>query len=109
MVLDDQLMQKQLHSTPMAVDDSRRSVGLISNDFDANEFQREKEEQEEEDMISDVVGSDLDDSDDDQGGRDAMPTPVDGMPVPVHAMPLPVPTKVFHAMPAEGRLVIDLP
>jgi hypothetical protein len=31
------------------------------------------------------------------------------MPVPVHAMPLPVPTKVFHAMPAEGRLVIDLP
>jgi hypothetical protein len=38
MVLDDQLTQKQLHSTPMAVDDSRRSVGLISNDFDANEF-----------------------------------------------------------------------
>jgi hypothetical protein len=60
-------------------------------------------------MISDVVGCDLDDLDIDQGGRDAMPTPVDGMPVPVHAMPLPVPTKVFHAMPAEGRLVIDLP
>ena len=36
--LDDQLTQEQLHSTPMAVDDSGRSVGLISNDFDANEF-----------------------------------------------------------------------
>ena len=38
-----------------------------------------------------------------------MPTPVDAMPVPVHAMPLPVPTEVLHAMPAQGRLVTDLP
>jgi hypothetical protein len=40
MDLDGQLTQEQLHSTPMVVDDSRRfSLGLISNDFDANEFQ----------------------------------------------------------------------
>jgi hypothetical protein len=46
----------------MAVDDLRRfSVGLISSDFDANEFQREEEEQEE-DRIGDVVSSDLEDS-----------------------------------------------
>jgi hypothetical protein len=38
-----------------------------------------------------------------------MPTPVDVMPVPVHAMPLPVPAKVLHAMPAQGKLVTDLP
>ena len=37
-----------------------------------------------------------------------MPTPVDAMPIPVHAMPLVVPTEVLHAMPAQGRLVIDL-
>ena len=37
-----------------------------------------------------------------------MPTPVDAMTVAVHAMPLPVPTEVLHAMPAQGRLVIDL-
>jgi hypothetical protein len=94
----------------MAVDDSRRfSVGLISNDFDANEFQWEEEEQEEEeDRIGDVVSSDSEDSDDDQGGRDAMPTPVDAMPIPVHAMPLPVPTEVLHVMPAQGRLVTHL-
>jgi hypothetical protein len=37
MDLDGQLTHEQLHSTPMTVDDSRRfSVGLISNDFDAN-------------------------------------------------------------------------
>jgi hypothetical protein len=36
----------------------RFSVGLISNDFDANEFKREEEEQEEEDRISDVVSKD---------------------------------------------------
>ena len=59
-------------------------------------------------MISDVVSSDSDDSDDDQGGRHAMPTPVDAMPVPIHSMPLPVPTEGFHAMPSQGRLVIDL-
>ena len=61
------------------------------------------------DKIGDVVSSDSDDSDDDQGGRDAMSTPVDGMPVPVHAIPLPVPTEVLHAMLAQGRLVTDLP
>ena len=38
-----------------------------------------------------------------------MPTLVDAMLVPVHAMPLPVPTEVLHAMPAQGRLVTDLP
>jgi hypothetical protein len=37
-----------------------------------------------------------------------MPTPIDGILVPVHAMPLSVPTKVLHAMSAQGRLVIDL-
>ena len=62
-----------------------------------NEFEREEEE---EDRISDVVSSDLDDSDDDQIGRHAMPTPVDAMPVPVHGMPLPVPTEVLHAIQA---------
>ena len=100
MDLDGQLTQEQFHST---------AVGCISNDFDVNEFEREEEEQEEEDRISDVVSSDSDDSNDDQGGTDAMPTPVDAMPVPVHAMPLAVPTEVLHTMPAHGRLVIDLP
>ena len=94
------MTQEQFHST---------AVGCISNDFDVNEFEQEDEEQEEEDRIGDVVSSDSDDYDDDQGGIDAMPTPVDAMPVPVHAMPLPVPTEVLHAMPAQGRLVIDLP
>ena len=63
-----------------------------------NEFEREEEEQE--DRIGDVVSSDSDNSDDDQGGRDAMPTLVDAMLVPVHAMPLPVPIEVLHTMPA---------
>ena len=66
-----------------------------------NEFELE-EEQEEEDKIGDVVSSDSGDSDDDQGGTYAMPTPV-------HAMSLLVPTKVLHAMLAQGRLVTDLP
>jgi hypothetical protein len=96
MDLDDQLTQEQLHSTP---------VGCISNDFDVNNFKRE----EEEDKIGDVVSSDSDDLDDNQGGRDAMPTLVDAMPVPIHAMPLPIPTEVLHAMSAQGRLVTDLP
>ena len=51
-----------------------------------------------EDRISDVVSSDLDDSYDDQGGTDAMPTPADAMPVPVHTMPLPVQTEVLHGV-----------
>ena len=59
-----------------------------------NEFELE----EEEDRIGDVVSSDSDDSDDDHGGRYAMPTPVDAMPVPVYGMPLPVPTEVLYAM-----------
>ena len=92
MDLDGQLTQKQFHSS---------QVGCISNDFDVNEFELEEEEQEEEkDMIGDVVSSDSDDSDDDQGGRYAMRTPVDAMLVPVHGMPLPVPIEVLHAMPA---------
>jgi hypothetical protein len=70
-----------------------------------NEFEQEEKEQEEEDRIGDVVSSGLDNSDDDQGGRDDMPTSVDVMPVSVHATPLPVPTEVLHAMPAQGRLV----
>jgi hypothetical protein len=37
-----------------------------------------------------------------------MPTPVDAMLVPVQDMPLPVSIEVLHAMPAQGRLVIDL-
>ena len=99
MDLDGQLTQEQFHST---------AVGCISNDFDVNEFEREEEEQEEEDMIGDVVSSDLDDSNDNQGGIDAMPTPADAMLVPVHTMPLLVPTEVLHAIQAQGRLVIDL-
>ena len=99
MDLDGQLMQEQFHSS---------QVGYINNDFDVNEFEREEEEQEEEDRIGDVVSSDSDDSDDDQGSRHAMPTLVDAMPVPVHGMPLLVPTEVLNAMPAQGRLVIDL-
>ena len=56
MDLDNQLTQEQLHSTLMVVDDSRRfSVGLISNGFDANEFQWEEQEQEEEDMIGEQL------------------------------------------------------
>jgi hypothetical protein len=93
MNLDGHLTQEQLHST---------LVGYISNDFDVNEFEQKEEKQEEEDRIDDVVSSDSEDSNDDQGGRDAMPTPVDAMPGPVHAMPLPVPTEVLHAMPAQG-------
>ena len=85
MDLDGHLTQEQFHST---------AVGCISNDFDVNEFEREEEEQKE-DRISDVVSSDLDDSNDDQGGTDAMSTPVGAMPVPIHTMPLPVPTKVL--------------
>ena len=90
MDLDSQLTQEQFHST---------TVDCISNDFDVNEFERE-EEQEEEDRIGDVVSSDSEDLDDDQGGRQAMPTPVDAMPIPVHGMPLPVPTEVLHVVPA---------
>ena len=67
MDFDSQLTQEQFHST---------TVDCISNDFDVNEFERE-EEQEEEDRIGDVVSSDSEDSDDDQGGIDAMPTPAD--------------------------------
>ena len=97
--LDGQLTKEQLHSTPMVVDDSRRfSLGYISNDFDVNEFEWEEEEQEEEDRIGDVVSSDSNDSDDDQGGKHALPTPIDAMLVPVHGMPLPVPTEVLHAI-----------
>ena len=73
-----------------------------------NEFEREEEEQEEEDRISDVVSSDSDDSDDVQGGTDAMATTADVMPVPVHTMPLPVPTEVLQGVHAQGRLVTDL-
>ena len=97
--MDGQLTQEQFHST---------TVGCISNDFDVNEFEREEEEQEEEDRIDDVVSSDLDNSNDDQGGTDAMPTPVDAMPVPVHTMPLPIPNEVLHGIQAQGRLVTDL-
>jgi hypothetical protein len=100
MDLDSQLAQEQFHST---------SVGCISNDLDVNEFEREEEEQEEGDRTGDVVSNDSDDSNDDQGGTDAMPTPVHAMPVLIHAMPLPVPTEVLHAMSAQGRLVTDLP
>ena len=89
MDLDGQLMQEQFHSS---------QVVCISNDFDVNEF--EPEEEEEEDRIGDVVSSDSDDSDDDQGGRHAMPTPVDAMLVHVHGIPLPVPTEVLHAIQA---------
>jgi hypothetical protein len=99
MDLDSQLMQEQFHSTP---------IGYISNNFDVNKFEQE-EEQEEVDRIGDVVSSDSDNLDDDQGCRDVMPTPVDAMPVPVHDMPILVPIEVLHAMPAQGRLVINLP
>jgi hypothetical protein len=92
-------MQEQFHSGP---------VGSISNDFDVSEFEREEEEQAEEDRISDVVSSDSKDSDDDQGGRVAMPTLVVPMPVPVHAMPSLVLASILHAMPTQGRLVHDL-
>ena len=70
-----------------------------------NDFKREEEEQEEEDRIGDVVSSD---SDDDQGGTNAMSTPVDAMLVPVYTMPLLVPTEVLHGIQAQDRLVIDL-
>ena len=70
-----------------------------------NEFEQEEEEQEEEDRIGDVVSSD---SDDDQGGIDAMATTADAMPVPVHTMPLPVPTEVLQGVHTQGRLVTDL-
>ena len=100
MDLDGQLIQEQFHSS---------QVGCISNDFDVNEFELEEEEQEEEDRIGDVVRSDSDDSDGDQGDRHTMPTPVDAMLVPIHGMPLLVPTEILHAMPAQGRLVTDLP
>ena len=59
-------------------------------------------------MISDVVSSDSDDSDNDQGGTDAMPTSPNAMVVPVHTMPLPVPTEVLHGVHIQGRLVTDL-
>ena len=65
-----------------------------------NEFERE----EEEDRIGDVVSSDSDDSDDDQGGRHAMPTPVDAMPISVHGMSLPIPTEVLNAIQYSDTL-----
>ena len=99
MDLDSQLMQEQFHSTV---------VGCISNDFDVNEFEWEEEEQEEEDRIGDVLSSDSDDSDDDQGGTDAMAKPADAMLVPVHTMPLPIPTEVLQGVHAQGRLVTNL-
>ena len=86
--LDGQLIQEQFHST---------AVGCISNDFYVDEFKWE-EEQQEEDRIGDIVSSDSDGSDDDHGGTDAMPTPVDATLVPVHTMPLPVPTEVLHGV-----------
>jgi hypothetical protein len=96
MDLDGLLMQEHFHSAP---------VGYISNDFDVNKFEWE----EEEHRISNAVSSNSNESDNDQGGIDAMPTPVAPIPVPVHAMPLPIPTELLHAMPTQGRLVIDLP
>ena len=77
MELDGQLTQEQLYLSQMAVDESRRMlVGLINNDFDVDEFEQDEEKQAEEERIGDVVKSDLEDSDDEQGGRDAMPVPV---------------------------------
>jgi hypothetical protein len=68
-----------------------------------NEFEPE-EEQEEDNRIGDVVSSDSDDSDDYQGDRYAMPTPVDAMPVSVHGMPLPVSTDVLNAIQFSNTL-----
>ena len=69
-----------------------------------NDFEWE----EEEDRIGDVVSSDSDDSDDDQGGTDAVATPANAMLVPVHTMLLPVRTEVLHGVHVQGRLVTDL-
>jgi hypothetical protein len=88
MDLDGQLTQEQLYSSPTAMEVFRRvSVGLISNDFDANEFEQEEEEQEEEDRINDLVISDSEDSEDEEGGRHTMLSPVHAMPTPVNSMP----------------------
>ena len=59
-------------------------------------------------VTGNVVSSDSDDSDDDQGGTDAMATTADAMPVPVHTIPLTVPTEVLQGVHAQGRLVTNL-
>jgi hypothetical protein len=80
----------------MVVDDSRRLlVGHINDDFDVDELGRDEEEQEEEERIDDVVSNDLEDSVGEQGGRDAMPVPVQGRLV----RDVPRPSQVQHAMP----------
>jgi hypothetical protein len=76
----------------MVVDDSRRLlVGRINDDFDVDELGQD----EEEERIDDVVSNDLEDSDGEQGGRDAMPILVHGRLV----KDVPGPTQVQHAMP----------
>jgi hypothetical protein len=83
MDVDGQLTQEVPHSHP---------EGLITDDFDVNDFEREEEERDE-DIINDDDSSDDDDDDDDddQGVTDA------------------VPTSVLHAMPTQGGLVHELP
>ncbi|XP_066384732.1 uncharacterized protein [Miscanthus floridulus] len=74
----------------------RFDIRLITGAREGARDALEEEEHEEEDRIGNVDSSDSEDSDDDEGGKDAMPTPVDAMLVLVHAMPLPVPTEVLR-------------
>ena len=66
---DGQLMQVQLESSPMAVDEYRQfSEGCMNGDFDVGQYERDEEEQHEEAMICAEVSSDSDSSDG-KGGR----------------------------------------
>jgi hypothetical protein len=96
MHLDGQLTQEH---PEMAEDDrSMRSPGHINDDFDVDDFEREEEEEEE--RINDIVGSDSEDSEDEEGGNDPMPTHG-------HAMPAAIPIQHLHAMPVQGRLATE--
>jgi hypothetical protein len=66
-----------------------------------SEFEQEEEEQVEEDRIGDVVSNDSEDSDDDQGGRVAMPTPV--VPWQYRFMLCPHQFQLWYFMPCRLR------
>ena len=55
-------------------------------------------------MIGAVVSSDSEDSDDDQGGTDAMQVTVQGR----LGRDVPKPTQVQNAIPVQGRLIKDV-
>lgn len=60
-VLDSQLTQKPLQSSPIAVDESIQFLSGVVNDFNVGSYERDDWEQQKEEMITD---DDNDDSED---------------------------------------------